>query len=440
MTRRSLLIHAAATTTTAATIMSSSSSVVVANAAGDIDIKRTFVQRFPSLFDPLYGRATDRKTILRQLSTNLWVLEQNLQLGPLQTPLRCTVIRLTNSTSSEDNGKLWVHAPLAPTPEFFNLIAQHIGSEVAHVIVPTYALEHKIFVKDFLLQWPEAQLWLAPGADFAYPWRTIGNEFLWGRTNTTSVGLLGESDRIDNNNNSNKLVPPWSSEIQYETLAIGTFSFAGGPVTFFETAFYHLPTRSLIVTDAVAKISESYASSQTLTSLLDPQNLLLIAKQSTAEPNLPEDTPYQRQVGYEKTALLISYFFPEHEELIDPTKVVWTDGWHDNFQRLSGRLLVPPVVRTLLYETNLVGVNEFANRITTRWKGMVQIIPAHWEAPIPATATDLQQAFRFCDDPSLDAFPSADLARGLRPLAKLFSSSTSTTTTTKATQYFFCPD
>lgn len=29
--------------------------------------------------------------------------------------------------------------------------------------------------------------------------------------------------------------------------------------------------------------------------------------------------------------------------------VEWTPGWEDNFDQLAGRLLVPPVVRSLLY-------------------------------------------------------------------------------------------
>ena len=103
-----------------------------------------------------------------------------------------------------------------------------------------------------------------------------------------------------------------------------------------------------------------------------------------------------RQVGWEKTSLPVSYFFPEHEE-IDPQVwsllvflaqqykywhrqqkfgvVTWTEGWHRNFERLAGtkvpillyllvqeykywhlrscmpgRLVVPPVVRTLIYK------------------------------------------------------------------------------------------
>lgn len=99
-----------------------------ANAA-DTD-RQTYNQRFPTLFDPLYGSST-RRTIKRQLGPNIWALEQNLQLGPLQTPLRCVVIQL-------DGGGLWVHAPLAPTDEFFDLLESCGDGAVRHVVVPSY--------------------------------------------------------------------------------------------------------------------------------------------------------------------------------------------------------------------------------------------------------------------------------------------------------------
>ena len=57
-------------------------------------------------------------------------LEQALELGPLQTPLRCVVIKL-------QDGSLWVHAPLAPTEEFFELVESIGNGRVAHVIAPT---------------------------------------------------------------------------------------------------------------------------------------------------------------------------------------------------------------------------------------------------------------------------------------------------------------
>ena len=52
-----------------------------------VNQKQIYNQRFPTLFDPLYGQGI-RRTIKRQVGTNIWSLEQNLQLGPLQTPIR----------------------------------------------------------------------------------------------------------------------------------------------------------------------------------------------------------------------------------------------------------------------------------------------------------------------------------------------------------------
>ena len=63
----------------------------IANAVDEtntpINPKRIYNQRFPTLFDPLYGQGI-RRTIKRQVGPNIWSLEQNLQLGPLQTPIR----------------------------------------------------------------------------------------------------------------------------------------------------------------------------------------------------------------------------------------------------------------------------------------------------------------------------------------------------------------
>lgn len=111
-------------------------------------------------------------------------------------------------------------------------------------------------------------------------------------------------------------------------------------------------------------------------------NILLISKRSTSDP-MPEDTFETRKTGWEKTALLLSYFFPEHEEP-DPKKfgvVTWTEGWHENFSRLAGRLVCPPVVRTLLYSQNPREVRRWVDRVSGRWE-FERIIPAHWEAPV----------------------------------------------------------
>jgi hypothetical protein len=206
---------------------------------------------------------------------------------------------------------------------------------------------------------------------------------------------------------------PWIDEIQFETLTAGTFSLGFSPVTFYETAFYHKSSKTLIVTDALAQVQSETPE------LNDPAKLLLISKRSTAD-ELPQDTPSARQIGWEKTALLVSYFFPEHEEL-DPDRagvVTWTDGWHDNFKALAGRLIVPPVVRTLIYAQNPARVREWVDRVAARWD-FDQIVPAHFQAPIQASPRDFARAFAFLEDVHVDAFPAKDLARGLKPIADI---------------------
>jgi hypothetical protein len=410
ISRRDILKQSAtAVVGAAATLLhpSSASATAVNPATADGDARRSYVQQFPTLFDPLYGKSS-RQTIIAQLSQNMWSLEQSLVLGPLETPLRCIVVKLADNT-------LWVHAPLAPTEEFFDMVESCAsvagGSDggvssgvVAHVVCPTYALEHKIFVKDALKRWPNAKLWVAPG-QFSFPIRSASDDIVWGRSVS---GTLQTSDLDDT-----YAQPPWTGEIQYETLAGGTFDIGGVPTTLYETAFFHRPSKTLIVTDSVAKVS------------LDPPplnqhaNLLLISKRSTSDP-MPEDTAQARKIGWEKTALLISYFFPEHEEP-DPDKlgvVTWTDGWHDNFEALAGRLIVPPVVRTLLYAQDPKRVKSWVNRVASRWN-FDSIVPAHWDAPIAAGPEDFQKAFRFLDDSTIDPFPENDLKRGLKPIADI---------------------
>mmetsp|Transcript_16939 Transcript_16939/g.27533 ORF Transcript_16939/g.27533 Transcript_16939/m.27533 type:complete len:473 (-) Transcript_16939:1534-2952(-) len=404
-TRREALVQSAAAITAAVTssILRPSSSLAIDD---NIDLvrRRTYVQQFPTLFDPLYGES-ERETIKRQISENIWSIEQSLILGPLETPLRCVVVKLSDGT-------LWVHAPLAPTAEFFDLVESCSGSGgvVSSVVVPTYALEHKVFVKDALERWPNAKLWTSPG-QFSFPIRSASDKFVWGRP---VDGILRESDTSTSSEAENdSMQPSWTDEIQYETLTAGTFSIGGTPTPLYETAFYHRSSKTLIVTDAVAQVP------------LDPpplnraDSLLLISKRSTSDP-MPEDTAEARQIGWEKTALLISYFFPEHEEP-DPNNigvVTWTDGWHDNFSALAGRLIVPPVVRTLLYAQNPQMVRRWVDRVSSRWE-FERIVPAHWEAPISATPDDFRKAFRFLEDDAIDAFPANDLKRGLKPIADI---------------------
>lgn len=372
-----------------------SASMGDARAEAEASRARAFQQRFPVLFRPFFGRGYRATTKREIVPDAIWALEQNIELGPLETTIRCVVIKL-------HDGQLWVHAPLAPTEEFFDMVescGDGTANAVAHVVVPTYALEHKVFTKDALKRWRSATLSTAPG-QFTFPLRDVTDDIVFGKRVDY---VLSRSDSESS--------APWKDEIQFETLRAGTFDVGSNSQTIYETAFFHKESKTLIVTDALAQIPLEPPEANSV------DKLLVVSQRSTADP-VPEDTPEARQIGWEKTALLVNYFFPEHEELdpAHPGVVVWTEGWHENFQALAGRLLVPPVVRTLLYAQDPESVKDWVRRVSSRWE-FTSVVPAHWEAPVACDVESFKRAFAFLEDDSIDAFNAADLERGLTPVA-----------------------
>lgn len=78
----------------------------------------------------------ERKTVRRQVGPDMWTLEQPQGFFNVTTVIRTTVIRLQDD-------RLWVHAPVAPTKECLRLLRE-IGGEVAYIVLPTTAFEHKV--------------------------------------------------------------------------------------------------------------------------------------------------------------------------------------------------------------------------------------------------------------------------------------------------------
>jgi hypothetical protein len=96
------------------------------------------VTGFPFPLGPFFNR----KTIRTELEKNsIWLFEQpqGLGLSNVTANVRMTVIRL------EETGGLWVHAPVAPTAECVQLLKE-IGAPVEHIVLPTFAYEHKCFM------------------------------------------------------------------------------------------------------------------------------------------------------------------------------------------------------------------------------------------------------------------------------------------------------
>ena len=96
------------------------------------------VTGFPFPLGPFFNR----KTIRTELEKNsIWLFEQpqGLGLSNVTANVRMTVIQL------EETGGLWVHAPIAPTAECVKLLKE-LGAPVEHVVLPTFAYEHKCFM------------------------------------------------------------------------------------------------------------------------------------------------------------------------------------------------------------------------------------------------------------------------------------------------------
>ena len=52
-----------------------------------------------------------------------------------------------------------MHSPIAPTPECVQLV-KDLDAPVEHIILPTYAYEHKAFVGPFSRAFPKAKVLL----------------------------------------------------------------------------------------------------------------------------------------------------------------------------------------------------------------------------------------------------------------------------------------
>ncbi len=76
-----------------------------------------------------------RRTLRRAAGPGVWLFEQSQGVLDVLVNTRMTVVQLRD-------GSLFVHAPIAPTPECLRLLRE-LGAPVRYVVLPTSAVEHK---------------------------------------------------------------------------------------------------------------------------------------------------------------------------------------------------------------------------------------------------------------------------------------------------------
>lgn len=318
------------------------------------------VTGFPFPLGPFLQRRTIRKEIEKG---RIWTFEQEQALGfsSVATNTRMTVIKLKS-------GGLWVHAPIAPTEECIQLLRE-LDAPVEYIVLPTFAYEHKIFVGPFSRKFPRAQVWVAPRQ--------------WSWPINLPVQLFGifKPKIIRDDNYS----APWADEIDQKVLSCPV-----GIGPYVEVAFFHKKSKTLLVTDAVIYVSERPPEVVGRESLLDAAKNGLAVRILSAGRKIPDDPIVDddatRQRGWERMVLQILFLGPS--DLLEPQQ---------SFATMSRKLIVSPIVKTLVFSKEPERVKDWVDRIVKDWKFKF-IIPCHFSAPIPAEGRDLRIAFEFLND------------------------------------------
>jgi hypothetical protein len=297
-----------------------------------------------------------------------------------------------------DRGGLLVYAPVAPTGECIRLLRELVTEygEVEFIVFSSASgIEHKVFVAPFANYFPQAQILVVPHT-WSFP---INLPLSW-------LGLPKERTHTLSSSSPAPLPP----ELDWAIL---------GPITlglgdFAEVSLFHSPSRSLLVTDALISIPAFPPESVQL----DPWPLLFHARENALDPI--EDTPENRQKGWQRIVLFAFYFRPQSLGVLPNATALeratqapdrsrrnyfgwlpwqWTEQWPRSFQALhqNGAVQVAPILQTLILNRDRGAVERWLTQIS-QWP-IERLIAAHLETPVAATPSTLRAAFEILYQP-----------------------------------------
>ncbi|KAK9836203.1 hypothetical protein WJX81_008501 [Elliptochloris bilobata] len=315
------------------------------------------VTGFPFPLGPLFARQTVRYEVV---PGSIWTFEQEQSLAGINvsTTVRMTVVKLKS-------GGLWIHAPIAPTRECVELL-EALGAPVEHIVLTTHAYEHKIFVPPFQRRYGAAQVWVVPRQ---WSWPVDLHLPLLGIFRARILAMSSKSGQD----------VPWADEIEFEN-----FSESIGIAPYSEGAFYHKASKTLMVTDAVVYLPEKPPEVINRAKLLraGKDNAFVRLVYGKEPANIPATEEEQEIIGWHRMALLVLYFAPE--KLRVPS----------NFDAVSERLLVSPVIQALVFSKVPGPSRAWVDRITERFP-FERVVSGHFASPIPASPKDFRVAFEF---------------------------------------------
>lgn len=327
---------------------------------GKRDRKYSLATGFPFPLGPF----SERKTIRSELVPGMWAFEQpqNLAGSNVHTNIRMTAMKLSS-------GGLLIYAPIAPTRECVMLVKE-LGLEVEHILLPTFAYEHKIFVGPFSRKFSKAQVYVAPD-QWSFP--------LW-----LPLPLLGINNSIDIVEGETY---PWSADLDHRVLSVN-ISKGVGP--YVEVAAFHRSSRTLLLVDAAVAVPQQPPPIVPQWALRDAGGSSFFVRllygdagrQDAAAAEGPAaEAAATELLGWQRMCLQVLFFAPVN--LLSPQQ---------SFARFTERLIVSPVVRVLVFSKTPKEVALWIEDIASSWR-FRQIVPCHLAAPIPSTPADLRAAF-----------------------------------------------
>ncbi len=324
---------------------------------------------------PLYPYG-NKKTICREIiNDQIWSVEQIQGLYYVAVPIRMTVIKV-------ENGLMLIN-PLPPTKELINevnkLVVDH--GPVKWIVLPTASgLEHKIGLPAILRIFNEADIWICPG-QWSFP-LNLPLDFLGIPSSRTKV-LFEDGTPFEG-------LLKWSS-LGPINLGLGRFQ---------EISCFHIPSGTLVVTDAIVGIESKPPEIFDY----DPTPLLFHSRERGDEPLI--DSFDNRVKGWARLVLFSSFLRPGKLNIPSLSYVIkysfkkglrnrrshfgiypflWDKDWERSLVSImdedNPKIQIAPVLQKLIFPRAGKLLCEWLEKIK-KYEGMNYLVSAHYSSPI----------------------------------------------------------
>ncbi len=345
---------------------------------------------------PLYPYG-NKKTLCKEIIPDqIWSLEQIQGLYYVAVPIRMTIIKVENG--------LMIFNPLPPTKELINEINKLIiiHGPVKSIVLPTASgLEHKIGLPALSRIFYDSDIWLCPG-QWSFP-INLPLDFLGIPSSRTKI--------LFENGTPYQHLMKWTS-LGPINLGLGRFQ---------EASCFHIPSGTLIVTDAIVGIKSKPPEIFDY----DPTPLLFHSRERGDEPLI--DSIENRIKGWARLVLFSSFLRPGKLNIPPLSYVIkysfkkelrnrrshfgiypfkWEKNWEDSLSSIMNdknpKIQIAPVLQKLIFPRAKELLCQWLEEIK-EFNGMSYLISAHYSSPINFNKEVCQKLIKDIESENWDA-------------------------------------